>query len=217
VIAGLLSLAVVPADYDQFFVATTSVAGALIGLLFVAVSVRPAAAARTAHITTRLRAVSALSAFLNTLFLSLFALRPRPGFGQACTALGAVGLLAMLVLLLLLVAQGRDRPWPLVRGVTLVLGQGVLYLLQFLDGLRLAAMPTDAERVDELAIIVIVLFALGVARAWEFVGADNPSLLGAIARVAGVSAPGHSPQDEPDPEGGRAPGPPTRSEDSTPS
>ena len=42
----------------------------------------------------------------------------------------------------------------------------MLYLLQLLDGLRLAATPTDAERVDDLAIIVIVLFALGVARAW---------------------------------------------------
>ncbi len=59
----------VPEDYQEFFVATATVAGALTGLPFVAISVRPAVAARTAHITTRLRSVTALSAFL---------LPPRP-------------------------------------------------------------------------------------------------------------------------------------------
>ena len=205
----------VPEDYHEFFVATATVAGALIGLLFVAISVRPTAAARTAHITTRLRAVAALSAFLNTLFLSLLALRPRVGFGQVCVALGAAGLVAMLVLLILLVAQGRDRRGPLARGTILVLGQGVLYLLQLLDGVHLVAAPADVERVDDLAIIVIVLFALGVARTWEFVGADNPSLLGAIVRVAGGPPPGAGPREEPDPDDSRTSGPPTRAEDPT--
>jgi hypothetical protein len=193
---------VVPDDYTEFFVATATVAGALIGLLFVAISVRPAAAARTAHITTRLRAVAALSAFLNTLFLSLLALRPRAGLGQVAIALGAAGLLAMLVLLVLLVAQGRDQPWRLARGVLLVLGQGLLYAIQLADGLQLAATPTDVAEVDNLALIVIILFALGVARAWEFAGADNPSLLGAIARVVG--APGTRDDPPPDPDHERA-------------
>jgi hypothetical protein len=67
--------------YSAFFVSTATVAGALIGLLFVTISVRPTAAARTAHITVRLRAVAALSAFLDTLFLSLPALRPQPDLG----------------------------------------------------------------------------------------------------------------------------------------
>jgi hypothetical protein len=177
---------VVPEDYHEFFVATATVAGALIGLLFVAISVRPDAAARSAHVTTRLRSVTALSAFLNTLFLSLLALRPRADLGGVCFGLGIAGLVTMLILVVLLVLQGRDRPWRLVQGLVLVLGQGALYGAQIADGRALLAAPAAADVVDNLAIIVILLFALGLARAWEFAGADNPSVLGVIAQVAGA-------------------------------
>jgi hypothetical protein len=188
---------VVPDDYSEFFVATATVAGALIGLLFVAISVRPTGASRTAHITLRLRAVAALSAFLNTLFLSLLALRPRIDLGGVAFGLSLAGLASMLILLVLLVAQGRDRPWPLARGALLVVGQGVLYVFQLRDGLALLADPADSTQVDSLAIIVIILFALGIARAWEFAGADNPSLLGALARVTGA---GRDTEDRPESE-----------------
>jgi hypothetical protein len=189
---------VVPEDYHEFFVATATVAGALIGLLFVAISVRPEAAARGAHITVRLRSVTALSAFLNTLFLSLLALRPRAELGSVCLALGVAGLATTVILLVLLVGQGRDQPWRLVQGLVLVLGQGVLYAVELSYGRALIADPADAAVVDRVAIVVILLFALGLARAWEFAGADNPSLLGAIARVTGAS---RTPDREPD-EGG---------------
>lgn len=174
----------VPVEYSEFFVATATVAGALIGLLFVAISVRPDAAARGAHITSRLRSAAALSAFLNTLLLSLLALRPRPDFGGVAVWLAVAGLVSMLILLVLLLGQGRDRPWALARGLVLVVGQAVLYAVQLRDGLVLIADPSDASQVDSLAIVVTLLFALGLARAWEFVGADNPTLLGALTRVA---------------------------------
>ncbi|HEY2226123.1 hypothetical protein [Actinomycetospora sp.] len=190
----------VPEEYSEFFVATATVAGALIGLLFVAISVRPTAASRGAHITSRLRAVAALSAFLNTLFLSLLALRPRIDLGGVAVGLGVAGLVSMLILLVLLMTQGRDQPWRLAQGVVLVLGQGVLYVVQLRDGLVLSASPSDVAQVDGLAIIVIILFALGIARAWEFAGADNPSLLGAIARVTGVPGTRDDPDDGPAPD-----------------
>lgn len=174
----------VPEAYVEFFVATATVAGALVGLLFVAVSVRPEAAARTAHITTRLRSVAALSAFLDTLFLSLLALRPQPAIGRTAAFLAVIGIVAMATLLVLLVVQGRDRPRHLVRGTVLVLLQGYVYVLQLTNGLALVAAPTDASRVDDLAIIVVVLFGIGIARAWEFIGADNTSLLGTLGSVA---------------------------------
>ena len=183
----------VPDDYGEFFVTAATVAGALIGLLFVAVSVRPEAAVRTAHITTRLRALTALSAFLNTLFLSLLALRPRAGFGQASITLGAMGLVSMLTLLVLLAVQGRDRPRELARGVLLLLGQGFLFALQVRSGWQLISHPTDVGQVDELSIVIIVLFALGIARAWEFAGADDPSLLTALRTVTTARAAGPHP------------------------
>ena len=185
-----------PEGYDQFFVAAATVAGALIGLLFVAVSVRPEAARRAAHITTRLRAVAALSAFLDTLFLSLLALRPRPQLGSVALTLAAVGLVAMVTLLLLLVSDRRDRAWPRLRGAVLVVGQGVMYVLQLLDGVHLQVRPDDAAQVDNLAVVIVVLFAFGIARAWEFVGADNPTLVGAATAIGRAPRPDREPDEE---------------------
>ena len=31
-----------------------------------------------------------------------------------------------------------------------------------------------------VAVCMVILFALGIGRAWEYVGADNPGLLGAL-------------------------------------
>ena len=79
----------------------------------------------------------------------------------------------------------------------LVLGQGVVYALQVADGVRLVAQPTDPAPVDNLTVLVIVLFGLGIARAWEFTGADNPSLLDTVATVAGVRVPADEPERTP--------------------
>ena len=128
---------------------------------------------------------------------------------------GAVGLVTVVSLLVLLIAQGRDRPRQLVRGLLLLVGQGYLFGLQLWNGWLLVARPDDVSRIDQLTVVVLVLFALGIARAWEFAGADDPSLLSAIGEIAGrrrrpASDPPSGPA--PDPVSGAASGP--TSEDS---
>jgi len=82
----------VPASFHDFFNGCASVAGALIGLLFVALSVSQEKLtgddARTEH---QVRAAAAFSALVNTLVIALVGLLPLASLGQAGIVLaGAV-------------------------------------------------------------------------------------------------------------------------------
>ncbi len=60
----------VPENYHDFFLGSVTVAAALVGLLFVAISVHPGGLADDARVAMRVRATCALLAFLDALFVS---------------------------------------------------------------------------------------------------------------------------------------------------
>jgi hypothetical protein len=174
----------VPENIHDFFMGAAGVAGALIGLLFVAISVvgERLARAEAASQVHRIRASAALGAFTNSLAVSLFALVPGEKIGWTSFSAGVAGLLFILAAVVSLL---RIRPWRLAiaRDVTFLIGLAVVFYLQVTSGLEVVNHPGDAGTVNTIAILVIACFLIGVTRAWELIGGPSFGLGHEIFRL----------------------------------
>jgi hypothetical protein len=167
-------LPVVPADIHDLFAASAGVAGALIGLLFVAISVagERLAATEAAGQVHRIRARAALIAFLNALSVSLFALVPGEKIGYASVSVAIIGLLFVAASLLSLVRLRQVR-WTTVRDALFLVGLVVTFIYQLTSGIDLVTRPGDSGTVNTLGILVICCFIIGISRAWELIGGPS--------------------------------------------
>ena len=181
-------------------------AGALIGLLFVAISVSPEKIAGTKAIAEhQVRAAAAFSVLVDTLVIALIALLPEARLGPAVVTLAA-GLASTAGLLILLYRKGRVRI-RLGQAVLLLIPFG-LYGLQLANGLRLEGAPHDTSQIGNLGGLTIGFFAFAIARAWELVGLRDSSLLAAMAGLAHQAASrdtSHPPAPAPADEAGHPP------------
>lgn len=163
-----------PDGFREVFSATAAVAGTLIGLLFVAITVAHERLAEDGSQAHRIRASAALTAYTNALVVSLFALVPGIRVGWTALVVSVTGLLFVLASLLSLIRVRRERPGELRDAVFLV-GLAVTLVVQLVAGLEELADPRRQGPVSTIAVLVIVCFLIGTARSWELIG--GPSIL----------------------------------------
>ena len=165
---------VVPENIHDFFVASGSAAGALIGLLFVVISVTSERLARAKAGTQhyRIRAVAAITAFTNALAVSLFALIPVHKIGPTATAVAVGGLLFVAAALLSLIRL-RQVWQDTLRDALFLIGLAVTFVFQLIEGVDVIAHAGDSGAVDTIAILVVVCFLIGIASAWELIGGPS--------------------------------------------
>jgi hypothetical protein len=158
------------ASAHEFFVGSAGVAGALIGLLFVAISVAPEGVlgpdASEAH---SVRAAAALTAFTNALTVALFGLVPGFDGGGAATAVAILGLLFIGGSLIRVIPAWRAKRIRL-SDVSFLVILFAVFVVQLIAGLGLSHHAENTGDLQTICVLVIVCFLIGIARAWELVG-----------------------------------------------
>ena len=183
----------VPDDLRDFFLGSTGVAGALIGLLFVAISVsRERLTGGRDGPLHRVRAAAAMTGFSNALAVSLFALIPGDRVGLAALVVGIVGV-GFIAASLLSMVRARGVNWRDVRDTVFLVGLLAVFVLQVIDGADVVAHPRHSGSVGNIATLVAVCFLVGIARSWELIGGPSIGLgheLGALVRTSAHEATG---------------------------
>jgi hypothetical protein len=189
---------VIPDSYVAFFAAAAGTSGALIGLLFVAITVAPERSqSRHAQARFRARAGASLIAFSNALVLSLATLVPSPGLdwwaGVTGLAMLAYGLGVTRTLIVSARAErshsasfAQDR-----QQVGLVVILVVIGVLEVFAAVRLFGNPSDVAAVNTLSYLVIFDLIGGISRAWQLTSMPDIGLFSSLRSIAG--------RDEPEP------------------
>ncbi len=163
----------VPPEFLNFFMASTGAGAALVGLLFVAVSLAPEQmVTRGAPVERRAVAGSAFTALINAFFISLVALIPHLNFGTFIVPFSSLSLLASLIQAWSLLRVRKGWQSFLRRAFLVFLNLG-LYGLELRNGVGFITDPTQVGFVYGLLFTMLGVLFLGLVCAWELLGAHR--------------------------------------------
>lgn len=166
----------VTSEYQPFFNASVAASAALIGLLFVSVSIAPERIfGAEADPRRQAQAISAFSALANVFFISMSSLIPGVLIGLVVTAVAGASSLQLLGLLVRM-RRYRADPITAVRGAILFVVSALVYGTELYLGLVLWMRPSTAALVGLLEVL-LGAYAIGLGRAWQLLGAPRLGLV----------------------------------------
>jgi hypothetical protein len=162
---------VVPGEFTGYFTAAAAAAGVLIGLLFVAASLRlESVFGEKASAGHQVQAGSAFTSLVNSFFVSLVALIPQAGVGGVSVAVSIISLSATLRMHREVAKQELQ--------VTLLVASVTIYLSQLGVGIALLFDQTDTTLVFCVAYIIIGQVSVALGRAWSLMEGKHLAVAG---------------------------------------
>jgi len=151
---------VVPSSYLTFMITSAGAAGAMIGLLFVAISLRSSIVFGTnASAKACALAASGFTGLVNAFSLSLLAIIPKTNVG------------APMVVLAMLCFYNTLRLHQTMTRVDLqyrvLIVSALTYVAQFLGGVTLLVRPHSTWIINGLCYVICLSFAISLTRAWS--------------------------------------------------
>ena len=169
-------------SYTNFFLGSVTVAGALTGLLFVALSVAQSREQGETSLEHQAVAGTAFTALVDSLWISLIALLPGNGIPTANLLLGALGVTSTAGLGVRLwrarAGEAFTHRWPVLLGLILV-----TYAWQVVVSFTATTKPSALHAGSTF---VLVFFAVGIARSWELLGMRGGGLLDLLVGRSGA-------------------------------
>ncbi|HEX5500020.1 MAG TPA: hypothetical protein VFX03_12370 [Thermomicrobiales bacterium] len=162
--------------FNEFFLATAGAGGAFIGLLFVAISIHPQLTFRVptaGDVPRQYLAEAALITLGNGFIVSCVALIPVVNAGWFAFVGGIWGVVAAARLAILLARAHRHDAVSrlhLLRVTSLSMAAVALYAVEFGVGVALLRQPASLAAWSALALVVICIDVLALARAWILLG-----------------------------------------------
>ncbi len=149
----------VPAAYHAYLSAAATASAALVGLLFVAVSVRDETIfGPNAMAGGEALAITAFTGLVNAFVVSLLGLIPKANIGEPAVIMAVLGVVSTLRLHRRLRA-GRNV---FVLAVTLI-----VYAAQVACGIELLIKPHDDHQIINLCYVIVLALIVSLQRAWS--------------------------------------------------